>query len=155
MFLINRWSNKVDDKIFVLLEKWVEKRICSICKTPYLPVETERYIVEKKYNRFGVAIFETILLKGVENTPGTKQHDITEVDIFGFDVFLNLDEIEQICVLAYIDPFDELKGKENWKEFLDKVNIRGGGEYDRILRNSFINMQNMAQNIGLVDPIEE
>ena len=62
MFLINRWSNKVDDKIFVLLEKWVEKRICSICKTPYLPVETERYIVEKKYNRFGVAIFETILL---------------------------------------------------------------------------------------------
>jgi hypothetical protein len=147
--LENKWPDSVSDKVFNLLSKAIERKICKIIKSPYIPTTVERNVLQKRYNKHGMAIFDEIKYEGIECSRSTKPHDLDDVDIFWFDCFLNLTESERISILAYVDPLNEFSEKEIWNEFIQKE-FKTTRSYNLTIGRAVFKLQKLAEELGLV-----
>jgi len=147
--LENKWQDTVSDKIFSLLSKALERRICKNIKSPYIPTTVERTVFEKRYNKLGIAIFDEVKYDGIECSRSTRPIDLDDVDIFWFDCFLNLTDIERLSILAYVDPFNEFAEKEMWTSFIKKE-FKTTRTYNFTVGGAFFKLQKLAEGIGLV-----
>jgi len=148
--IINRWPKYVSNELITLLEKWIEKRIVSVVKSPYLPSNGRRYLFVKRYNKNGLAIFDEVILEGIEHgARGTRPREMTSVDVFGYDVFLSLSALKRGVVLAYADPFSEFANEDSWQSFLRHLSLKNH-TFEESLKGAMIEMQRKAEEKGIV-----
>ncbi len=154
MLLENKWKDKVDDKIFIYLEKSIERRISKNIKSPYLPTCVSKTILKKRLDKNGSVIFDEIVLSGLSFSRTTAKRDLDKTDCFWFDCFLNLDHDEKLCILIYADPFQEFVSKEEVDKFLNQFKLKPR-DYTRILEDSVLKLQRYAEERNLVIVIED
>lgn len=150
--VLNRWKDKVSDKLLNLLEKWTERRICLI-HGAYLPTEGTRYIFKRFYNKLDQLCFRTEVIEGIDDSRSTAPRKFTQVDEFGY-AFRDLSDYDQIIILSYVDPLRELDDKDSWSSFLKCLNISNNGAYERILTEAMTKLQYICEEKGLVDKME-
>jgi hypothetical protein len=107
MSIANLWTDTVSDETMSYLERSINRRVCSLVKHPWTPNEVERTIATKKYSVNGLAIFEFAIVQGMDTSRNTRPRKVDNVDIFWYDVFLNIEEYERIAILIHADPFSE------------------------------------------------
>jgi len=122
-----------------MLCRWIEHR-SKIVKHPFLPIHSQRYLINKKYNKNGKAIYYMEVLEGLDFSRSTSPKIHTNIDEFTF-VFYSLDKSDQIIILSYIDPFDEFPNRKSWLDYLRYFNIK---DCDRRLIIAMVNLQNEA-----------
>lgn len=145
MLIVNRWKDFVSDGTLSLLSRWIEYYISSrMHSAAKLPTEGRRYLFKKDYNRLEQVIYRIEVLEGLETSRSTTPKDFTELDEFTY-TFRSLDKVEQVAILAYIDPFNELNGEKEWKDFLKVNAIRSNSDYDRLLTKSMIHLQRLCE----------
>lgn len=145
MLIVNRWKDFVSDGTLSLLSRWIEHYITSrIHSAVRLPTEGRRFVFKKDYNRLEQVIYRIEILEGLETSRSTTPKKFTELDEFTY-AFRSLENIEQLAILAYVDPFDELKTAENWKNFLSANALRSNAEFDRLLTKAMTNLQKTCE----------
>lgn len=144
----------IDEKVMNLLEKAIERKISSVVKSPYLPSHSSKTICTKVINKLDKAIYIFKTIEGLEVSRSTKRKDIDKIDCFWFDVFLNLDHNEKLCVLIYIDPFHEFMDKNDVRDFLSEFKLKYR-DYNRILNDAFTKLQKLSEEKGFVESMNE
>ncbi len=139
----------VSDKTVSLLCKWIEKRT-HIVNGPFLPMHSQRFIINKKYNKNGVAIYSMNILEGVEHGRSTSPKAFTNIDEFGY-AFYCLDDEDILIILSFIDPMNELESRKEWINYLKGFNIK---KCDERLVCAMVKLQKEAEKRELVPSIE-
>lgn len=153
MIIVNRWRDFVSEKTLTLLSEWVEYYICNRSHGARLPTEGQRYLLVKSYNKLGQAIFNLKVLEGLDFSRSTLPKEFNRLDEFTM-TFRQLEAMEQLVIIAYIDPFEELREKDQWERFLNQSLIRSNAQYDRLLSQAVIKLQKLCEKKGLVNTMK-
>lgn len=132
-----------------LLCRWVEYRT-KIIKGPFIPLCSSRYLLKKRYNKNGIAIYNTEVLEGLDWSRPTAPKPFTKIHEFTY-VFYGLSFEHQLVILSYIDPMDELFSHKEWSSYLKSFNIRNGEER---LAEAMTQLQKESEKRGLVKPMD-
>lgn len=139
----------VSDQTVTLLCSWVEYRT-KVVKGPFLPLHSTKYLVRKKYNKNNVAIYHTTILEGIEHGRSTAPKPFTKVQEFTYS-FYSLSKEDQIIILSYIDPMNELNDRVDWISYLKSFDIRN---CDARLICAMVQLQKEAEKRNLVRSTE-
>lgn len=151
----NKFPDHVHDKILILLERSIERRITKNIKSPFIPNAATKTIVTKKYNKHGEAIYKFEIIEGLELSRSTApKGDYDSVDIFYFDCFLSLTHNEKLSVLVYVDPFNEFGDREYWNVFLQESDFKTTRAYNFTLSKAFFKLQKLAEERNLVPKMD-
>lgn len=145
VLIVNRWKDFVSDGTISLLSRWIEYYIYSqMHSAAKLPTEGRRHLFKKGYNRLEQVIYRIEILEGLETSRSTAPKQFTELDEFTF-AFRSIEKIEQVAILAYVDPLDELKSEMDWKSFLYENAYRSNADFDRMLTKSMVDLQKSCE----------
>lgn len=154
MAITNNWKDFVSDKVLVLLERSIERRVCDAVKHPFIPSSGERYIFHKKYNKLGEAVFHVEVKTGIELSQSTKKRDMDNIDVFWFDCFLSLGEKERLAVIGYVDPFHELQDRNDFIAFVKETDLNSTRGFNQILEDAMFKLQKYASQRGIVEKMD-
>lgn len=142
----NLWYDYgVSDQTVSMLCAWIEYR-AKIVKGPFLPLHSVRYVVSKRYNKHGMAIYDTTVLEGPECSISTAPKPFTKIQEFTYS-FYSLSKDNQIIILSYIDPMDELNNRKDWFSYLKGFGI---GNCEERLAGAMVQLQKEAEKRNLV-----
>lgn len=154
--LVNNWNGIIDEKLLILLERWIERRLIKMnAKSAFLPKEGTRCIFTKKYNSRGQAIFDIEVKEGLEFGRSTAPHQLDNVDEFGHLFITKMTNFEQIIITANADPLDEFIDRNCWKIFLKDLGFGKPIHFEKALMEAMYKLQTLAVGIGLVKDMKE
>ena len=148
--MVNSWPGLIANATWTMFERWIEYYIGQ--KLPYrsLPTESERRIFELSYNRIGQRQYEIKTLIGIEEGHCTTPHRFNKLDEFTM-AFRDLAQVEQLALIGYVDPFQELTEAKIWKAFLEKCECARTTDYERLVKRAVMALQAAAEERGLVE----
>lgn len=153
MEIANLWPEKVDNSVIILLEKWIEKRsYCNLRSGSSLPKEATRYTTRIFRNKQDQRCFIIEKIEGLEEGRSTKGKFHTRVDEFGY-IFRKLTDREQISLLIYCDPFDELEERESRLKEIKKNGFSNEGKFLKEVGNILEKLQDMCVSAGIVEDL--
>ena len=62
---------------------------------------------------------------------------------------------QQILILGYADPFDELNDKDEFRQFLTEIGIGKEQEYWKLLEEAFVVLQKKLEKRGLANTVDD
>lgn len=155
MNIENIWPDKIDQNVIELLTKYLEKRsACGLRSGASLPKEATRYVYKTFRNKLGEQCFRVETITGVEEGRATSPKFHTRVDEFGY-AFRSLTDKQQLLILGYADPFDELSEKDQFREFLTEIGIGKEQEYWKLLEEAFVVLQKKLEKRGLAQDMTD
>ena len=138
-----------------LLTKYLEKRSgCGLKSGSSLPKEATRYVYHTFRNKLGEQCFRVETITGVEEGRSTQVKFHTRVDEFGY-AFRTLTDKQQLLILCYADPFDELNDKDEFRQFLTEIGIGKEQEYWKLLEEAFVVLQKKLEKRGLAQEMDD
>ena len=79
----------------------------------FLPIHSQKYLIHKKINKRGMAIYSMSVLEGLDFSRSTAQKKFTDVDEFTY-VFYSLNLQDRLLILSYVDPTDHFDCNKDW-----------------------------------------
>ena len=73
-------------------------------------------------------------------------NDTNEFDM----VFTKLEKILQLTIIAFVDPFNELAYKKQWRAFLKQTKIKNDRVFNKLLKKGFLELQEGLEKKGMV-----
>ena len=154
MVILNKWPDKIDQNVIDLLTKYLERRSCNCRSGSSLPQEATRYVYHTFRNKLGEQCFRVETVTGVAEGRSTSPKFHTRVDEFGY-AFRSLTDKQQILILGYADPFDELNDKDEFRQFLTEIGIGKEQEYWKLLEEAFVVLQKKLEKRGLANTVDD
>src|SRR5574343_473732 len=155
MVILNKWPDKIDQNVIDLLTKYLEKRSgCGLRSGSSLPQEATRYVYHTFRNKLGEQCFRMETVTGVAEGRSTSPKFHTRVDEFGY-AFRSLTDKQQLLILGYADPFDELNDKDEFRQFLTEIGIGKEQEYWKLLEEAFVVLQKKLEKRGLAQDMTD
>jgi len=151
--IANRWPDKVSDDVFILLEKWIETYSKSDIKSPYLPLESYRFVFTPFRNRKEQYCYRIDIMQGAELLcPPTGIRDFVKLKDLTL-AFRALPVLYQQLIISYADPFQLLNDKVVFDEFLKDLNVKKR-EYLKLLEHAFVTFQGKLADRGLIRRVQ-
>ncbi len=145
--MVNLEDQGIAPQTLSMLNKWIEQRLRQMIHGAFLPQEATRYVFLKSYNRHGIAMYNVQIFEGLDYIRSTAPREYNDVDEFGF-AFYSLSEHERIVILSWVDPFQELESREEWRDYLRECGI--GNNCDNRLVDAMLNLQEYCEKRGVV-----
>lgn len=150
--MVNNWEGCVTDDLLQMLNNWMEYYISVHMKYRALPTESQRFVYHLSKNSKGKQIFTVEIVIGIEEgystTPAIHRHNRYDEFTHAFRALKNK---EQLAIIGYADPFDELKDRKTWKLFLKDCKCRNDKDYERLIARAMEHLQIEAQKRRLVE----
>lgn len=153
--IVNNWQGLIDDRLLTLLARWIERRMVKMHpKHAFLPKEGTKYLLHKRYNKFGQAIFDMEVKEGLEFSRSTTPHQLDDIDEFGHLFITKFTDLEQTIIIAYVDPTDEFIDHNYWKEFIKAIGFKKQSYYHDTLTKLICRLQCLSAERRLVKHME-